>query len=45
MNLKNAACASASLSKASLWRRRLHARLNHGGPQPEALNLAVDKTS
>lgn len=45
MNLSTAACACASLTKASLRLRRLYVRLNSGEGKTEALNLGVDKTS
>ena len=40
--MSTAAYASAPLSMASLRLRRLP---GHGKPQPEAMNLGVDKTS
>jgi len=45
MKPNTAACASATLSMASLRLRRLIGRLELGKPRPEAQNLGVDKTS
>lgn len=45
MNPNTAAYASAPLSRASLRLRQLIGCWSPGKPEPEALNLGVDKTS